>query len=106
MSELDMCTDMWKDMCTRIISVMNQKTKQGPSVRVSERCKRVIEELAESMEISQTEVIQKAVEALRRELYFRQMKEDFEAIAADGKMASMVAEENALFDSATSDGIE
>ena len=36
----------------------------------------------------------------------RQMKEDFEAIAADGKMASMVAEENALFDSATSDGIE
>lgn len=29
MSELDMCTDVWKDMCTRIISVMNQKTKQG-----------------------------------------------------------------------------
>lgn len=84
---------------------MNQKSKKMHAVRVSGRCNRLIEELSESMEMSPAEVIEKAVATLRRERYFRQMQEDYEAIASDAKALQELETVNAAFDGANADGV-
>lgn len=85
---------------------MDTKTKQGPSVRVSENCKAVIAQLADSLGVSQTEVVHRAVDLLQREQFFDQMKQDYLAIAESKATYKVLQSENKLFDSATSDGIE
>ena len=85
---------------------MATKAKQGPTVRISETYKAELETLANSMGISQTEVLHKAIDSLKREQFFNQMKEDYEAIATDKRASKSLSQENELFDSASDDGID
>lgn len=81
------------------------KSKQGPSVRVSEECKLDIARLSEDLGISQTEVMQRAIESLKREQFFNQLADDYKTIAKDPDMSAVLADENSLQDSLAGDGV-
>lgn len=78
--------------------------KQPPTVRVTERCKSELEALAKELNLSQIEVVEKAILSFRRANSLKRMEADYEAIAADMKASRILAEENAVFDGLIEDG--
>jgi hypothetical protein len=84
----------------------NEKKRQGPTMRVDERTRHAVQELAKAQGISQTQVLARAVEHYRRELMLQRANAEWAAVQRDPKAAADIAAEDELLEGTLSDGLE
>ena len=77
-----------------------------PTVPISEASHRVLRELAEQTNQTETEVLDKALDAYRRKVFFEQLRADYAALKADPEAWAEELAERKLWDATLMDGLD
>jgi hypothetical protein len=77
-----------------------------PTVPISEAAHRILRELAEQTGQTVTEVLEKAVDAYRRKLFFEQLNAGYAELRADPEAWAEVEAERKLWDATLMDGLD
>jgi hypothetical protein len=80
------------------------KARDASPVRMRPADKKYVEKLARQLKATQTEVLHHAVELLKREQQFQEMREAYQALSAS-ELAELHAESLSM-DKASGDGVE
>jgi hypothetical protein len=78
----------------------------APTVRISEASHRTLKELAEQTGQTMIEVLDKALDAYRRKLFFEQMNDGYAELRADPKAWAEHLAERELWDATLMDGLD
>lgn len=78
----------------------------APTVRISEAAHRILKEMAEQTGQSMTEVLDKALDAYRRKVFFEQLNADYAALKADPEAWAEELAERKLWDATLVDGLD
>src|SRR5437879_3497396 len=78
----------------------------APTVRISEASHRILKELAEQTGQTMMDVLDKAVEAYRRKLFFEQMNAGYAELRADSEAWAEHLAERKLWDATLMDGLD
>jgi hypothetical protein len=78
----------------------------SPTIPISETSHRILQELAEQTGQSMTDVLDKALDAYRRKLFFDQLNAGYAALRADPQAWAEELEERKLWDAALMDGLD
>jgi hypothetical protein len=76
-----------------------------PTVRISEVSHRILRELAEQSGQTMTDVLDKAIDAYRRKLFFEQMNAGYAELRADPQAWAAAEAERKLWDATLMDGL-
>lgn len=77
-----------------------------PTILISESSRRLLLELAEQTGQSMTDVLDKALDAYRRKLFFEQLNAGYAALRADPQAWAEELEERKLWDATLMDGLD
>jgi hypothetical protein len=77
-----------------------------PTVRISKASHRLLREMAEQTGQTMMEVLDKALDAYRRKLFFEQMNEGYAELRADPKAWAEVEAERKLWEATLMDGLD
>ncbi len=77
-----------------------------PSVPISEASRRILHELAEQTGQTETEVLDKALDAYRRKLLFEQLNSGYAALRTDPAAWAALEEERRSMDGCLMDGLD
>lgn len=77
-----------------------------PTVRISAASHQVLRELAEQTGQSMTEVLDKALDAYRRKVFFEQLNAGYAALRADPEAWAELEAERKLWDATLMDGLD
>lgn len=77
-----------------------------PTIPVSETAHQILQELAEQTGQSMTDVLDKALDAYRRKLFFEQLNAGYAALRADPQAWAEELEERKLWDATLLDGLD
>lgn len=77
-----------------------------PTIPISETGHQILRELAEKTGQSMTDVLDKALDAYRRKLFFEQLNAGYAALRADPQAWAEELEERKLWDATLMDGID
>jgi hypothetical protein len=77
-----------------------------PTVPISEAAQRLLQELAEQTGQTMTEVLDKALDAYRRKLFFEQLNAGYAALRADPQAWAELEAERKLWDATLMDGLD
>lgn len=77
-----------------------------PTIPISETAQRILRELAEQTGQSMTDVLDKALDAYRRKLFFEQLNAGYAALRADPQAWAEELEERKLWDATLMDGLD
>lgn len=80
------------------------KSETKPSVRVNLLAKQKLEQLQVQTELSQTVLLDRAIDLLERDLMAQQVQSDFEDLARDSKKLATYQKISAIFEGASGDG--
>jgi hypothetical protein len=78
----------------------------APAVQISEASHQILKELAEQTGQTMTDVLDKAVDAYRRKLFFEQLNTAYAALRADPVAWAEVEEERRSMDGCLMDGLD
>jgi len=78
----------------------------APTVRISEASHRVLKELADQTGQTMMDVLDKALDAYRRKVFFEQLNAGYAALRADPKDWAALEAERKLWDATLMDGLE
>jgi len=78
----------------------------APTVRISEVSHRLLKELADQTGQTMMAVLDKAVDAYRRKVFFEQLNAGYAALRAESKDSAALAAERKLWDTTLMDGLE
>ena len=78
----------------------------APTVRISEASHRILKELADQTGQTMMEVLDKALDAYRRKVFFEGLRADFAALKADPKAWAEEQEERKVWEATRMDGLE
>jgi hypothetical protein len=76
------------------------------TVAISEASQRIIRELAEQTGQTTTEILDRALDAYRRQVFFEQLKTDYAALKADPEAWAEELAERKLWESTLMDGLD
>jgi predicted transcriptional regulator len=77
-----------------------------PTVQISDASHRLLQELAEKTGQTMTEVLDKALDAYRRKVFFEQLNAGYAALRADPEAWAEHEAERKLWDATLMDGLE
>jgi hypothetical protein len=77
-----------------------------PPVQLSEASRRILQELAEQTGQSATEILDKALDAYRRKLFFDELNAGYAALRADPEAWAEVEEERRSMEGSLVDGLD
>ena len=77
-----------------------------PTVGISEASHRILQELAERTGQSMTEVLDRALDAYRRKVFFEQLNAGYAALRADPEAWAELEAERKLWDATLMDGLD
>ncbi|HTU92958.1 MAG TPA: hypothetical protein VMF69_22950 [Gemmataceae bacterium] len=77
-----------------------------PTISISETAHQILRELAEQTGQSMTDVLDKALDAYRRKLFFEQLNAGYAALRADPQAWAEELEERKLWDATLMDGLD
>jgi hypothetical protein len=77
-----------------------------PTVPISEASHRVLQELAEQTGQTMTAILDKALDAYRRKVFFEQLNADYAALRADPEAWAEMEAERKLWDATLMDGLD
>lgn len=77
-----------------------------PSIQISEQSHRVLRELAEQTGQTVEAVLEKAVDAYRRKLFFEQLNAGYAALRADPEAWAELESERKVWDATLMDGLD
>jgi len=77
-----------------------------PSVRISEQSHRILRELAEQTGQTMADVLEKALDAYRRKLFFEQFNAGYAALRAEPEAWAELESERKLWDATLMDGLD
>jgi hypothetical protein len=78
----------------------------APTVSISETSHRILQELAEQTGQTMTEVLDKALDAYRRKVFFEQLQADYAALRADPEAWAEELAERKLWEATLMDGLD
>jgi hypothetical protein len=78
----------------------------APTIQISEASHRVLKELAEQTGQTMMEVLDRALDAYRRRVYFEQLNAGYPALRADPEAWPALEEEQKLWDATLMDGLD
>ena len=78
----------------------------APTVRISEASHQILKELAEKTGQSMMDVLDKALDAYRRKLFFEQLNAGYAALRADPEARAEHLAERQLWDATRMDGLD
>lgn len=78
----------------------------APTVRISEVSRQILKELAEQTGQTMMDVLDKALDAYRRKLFFEQMNAGYAELRADPEAWAEAEAERKLWDSTLMDGLD
>lgn len=81
-------------------------TKQAPTVRISEKARETLRQLAQSSGEPMQTVLDKALERYRRERFWEEMDAAYAAIQNDPEALAEELKERALWDNTLMDGLD
>lgn len=77
-----------------------------PTIHLSEATQHILRELAEQTGQSMTDVLDKALDAYRRKLFFEQLNAGYTALRADPEAWAEELQERKLWDATLMDGLD
>jgi hypothetical protein len=77
-----------------------------PTVCISEAAQRILQELVEQTGLTMREVLDKALDAYRRQLFFEGLKADYAALRADPQAWAEELAERKLWEGTLLDGLD
>jgi hypothetical protein len=77
-----------------------------PTVRISEASHRILRELAEQTGQTMTEVLDKALDVYRRQVFFEQLNAGYAELRADPEAWAALEAERKLWDATLMDGLD
>ncbi len=77
-----------------------------PAISISETAHQILQELAEKTGQSMTDVLDKALDAYRRKLFFEQLNAGYAKLRADPQAWADELEERKLWDATLMDGLD
>lgn len=77
-----------------------------PAISISEKSRQMLHELTEQTGQSMTEILDKALDAYRRQLFFEQLNAGYAALRADPEAWAEELRERKLWDATLLDGLD